>query len=148
MNQKLHGLLESHQERGYAVLRIMVGWMFAFHGLQKVLHILPKYPPPPVGSQLWVGGVIEIVAGFAIMLGLFTTISAFLSSGMMAVAYLQFHWNFQFDKAFFPANNGGELAVVYSFLFRVLFKSNAGYGILALLIGLVFGKRFGKLIGT
>jgi putative oxidoreductase len=36
---------------------------------------------------------------------------------MLAVAYIQFHWKFQFGAAFFPAVNKGELAVLYSFVF-------------------------------
>ncbi|MCP4900981.1 MAG: hypothetical protein GY906_28770 [bacterium] len=35
----------------------------------------------------------------------------------MAVAYFQFHWKFQFNEAFFPVINQGELAVIYCLLF-------------------------------
>lgn len=100
----------------YAAMRIVVGLMFAFHGVQKIFGVLTENQPP-VGSQLWIGGVIELVAGMLIALGLFTAWSAFLASGMMAVAYIQFHWKFAFGAEFFPTINRGELAVVYSLLF-------------------------------
>jgi putative oxidoreductase len=84
--------------------------------MQKVLGILSEFQPPP-GSQLWVGGIIELVAGLAIAAGLFTSWAAFLASGTMAVAYTQFHWKLAFGAAFFPGVNKGELALLYSFLF-------------------------------
>ena len=109
----------------YAALRIIVGLLFAFHGLQKVFGVLSEWQPP-VGSQLWIGGVIELVAGFMIAFGFLTVWAAFLSSGTMAVAYAQFHWKFAFGRAFFPAVNEGELAVVYAFLFLFIACRGAG----------------------
>ncbi len=103
----------------YALLRMVSGLLFAFHGAQKVLGLLATVRPP-VGSQIWVGGVIELVGGLAILLGFQTRLAAFLCSGMMAVAYTQFHWKLQFGAAFWPAVNQGELAVVYCFLFLYL----------------------------
>jgi putative oxidoreductase len=103
----------------------MAGWMFAFHGAQKILGFLSQMPQPPVGSQLWIGGMIELVAGLLVAVGLFTHWAAFLSSGEMAVAYFQFHWKFQSGPAFFPAINKGELAVVYCFVF-LLFACRGG----------------------
>jgi putative oxidoreductase len=112
----LSRLLEPRTEAAYALLRIVAGLMFAFHGMQKVLGILSEFQPPP-GSQLRVGGIIELVAGLAIAAGLFTSWAAFLASGTMAVAYTQFHWKLAFGAAFFPGVNKGELALLYSFLF-------------------------------
>lgn len=113
----------------YAALRIVTGLLFAFHGLQKVFGVLSEFQPP-VGSQLWIGGVIELVAGLMIALGFLTVWAAFLASGTMAVAYAQFHWKFAFGSAFFPAVNEGELAVIYAFLF--LFIACRGAGSLSL----------------
>ena len=110
--------LSLFSERAYALLRFVSGALLMFHGVQKVFGVLPgEHPPPPVGSQLWIGGVIELVCGALIAVGLLTWLAAFLASGTMAVAYFQFHWKFQFDKNFFPAINQGELAVAYCFLF-------------------------------
>jgi putative oxidoreductase len=108
--------LEKYTDHAYALLRIMAGFMFSFHGFQKILGILSEVMPP-VGSQLWFGGMIELLGGVALMLGIMTRPTAFLCSGEMAVAYFQFHWKFQVGPAFFPAINKGELAVLYSFLF-------------------------------
>ncbi len=122
-------LLAPHAERGYALLRIVSGFMFACHGAQKLMGVLGGQQPP-VGSQIWIGGAIELVAGVAIALGLFASWAAFLASGTMAVAYTQFHWKFQFGSGFFPAVNKGELALLYCFLF--LFVACKGAGIWSL----------------
>lgn len=108
--------LERYHNEAYALLRIVAGFMFAFHGVQKILGVFSEFRPP-LGSQIWFGGVIELVGGLAIMLGIMTRVAAFLCSGQMAVAYFQFHWKFQLGANFFPAINKGELAVLYCFLF-------------------------------
>ena len=118
-------LLHSYEEPAYALLRIMAGLMFSFHGVQKIFGVLSEFQPP-IGSQLWFGGLIELVAGVAIMLGFQTQLAAFLSSGEMAVAYFQFHWKFEMGAQFFPAINKGELAVLYCFVF--LFIACRGSG--------------------
>ena len=109
--------LAKYSDQAYALLRIMTGLMFSFHGAQKILGILSEMPSPPVGSQMWIGGIIELVAGLLVMVGFLTHWAAFLSSGEMAVAYFQFHWKFQLGAAFFPAINKGEMAVLYCFVF-------------------------------
>ena len=119
-------ILSNQTERAYSLLRVVTGLLFAVHGVQKLFGVLGGHVPP-VGSQMWIGGVLELVLGIAIALGFLTTWAAFLSSGMMAVAYSQFHWKFQFDSAFFPSVNKGELAVIYAFLF--LFVACKGSGI-------------------
>jgi putative oxidoreductase len=112
----------------YALLRIVSGAMFSFHGIQKIFGVLtPPDHVPAVGSQFWIGGIIELVCGILIALGLFTRLAAFLASGMMAVAYFQFHWKLAMDGyKFLPAINGGELAVVYCFVFLLFAVSGAG----------------------
>lgn len=108
--------LARYSDHAHALLRIVAGLMFAFHGMQKILGVLSDFSPP-LGSQLWIGGVIELVGGALIALGLRTREAAFLASGTMAVAYVQFHWKLQVGAAFFPAINEGELAVLYCFVF-------------------------------
>lgn len=108
--------LEPKTDLAYASLRIVSGTMFAFHGLQKLFGVLsPMTPSFP--SQLWFGGVIELVAGTLLAVGAFTRCVAFVASGQMAVAYVQFHWKLAFDSRFFPPVNKGELALLYAFLF-------------------------------
>jgi putative oxidoreductase len=111
--------LSRYSDHAYAVMRMVAGFMFAFHGSQKVLGILSDFIPAP-GSQLWIGGVIELVGGLLVLLGLGTRVAAFICSGEMAVAYFQFHWKFQLGAAFFPAVNKGELAVLYCFVFLLI----------------------------
>ena len=117
--------LEKYGDHAYALMRIIAGFMFLFHGSQKVLGILSDFQPA-IWSQLWIGGLIELLGGLAIMLGVRTRIAAFLCSGEMAVAYFQFHWKFQMGASFFPAINKGELAVLYCFVF--LFIASRGGG--------------------
>jgi len=117
----------------YATLRIVAGAMFAFHGTQKILGWHSQFMPP-MGSQLWVGGLIELVGGTLIALGLLTRPAAFLTAGQMAVAYIQFHWKFALANGMWlPGINKGELAVVYCFLF--LFIAARGSGTVAALGG-------------
>ncbi|MGH7149835.1 MAG: DoxX family protein, partial [Planctomycetota bacterium] len=108
--------LERYADHAYALLRIAAGFMFSFHGAQKILGILSDFRPP-AGSQLWFGGIIELLGGLAVMVGFRTRAAAFLCSGTMAVAYFQFHWKFQFGRNFFPAVNQGEMAALYCFVF-------------------------------
>lgn len=113
----LRRLLEPWSECVYATLRIAAGLMFSFHGIQKMFGILTDHPRPEAWSQMWFGGIIELLGGLLIAAGLLTTCAAFVASGTMLVAYLQFHWKGRFDENLLPGVNGGELALLYSGLF-------------------------------
>ena len=120
-------LLAKYTDQAYALLRIVAGFMFAFHGVQIVLHIFAEgFPSAPIGSQTWLGGLIELIGGLLVMVGFQTRWAAFLCSGTMAVAYFQFHWKFQLGRAFFPALNQGEMAVLYCFIFLFIACRGAG----------------------
>lgn len=122
-------LLAPRLEVVYALLRGVSGMMFAFHGVQKLFGVLSE-GQPPVGSQLWIGGVIELSTGLAMALGWRTSLAAFLASGTMAVAYVQFHWRFALGAQFFPTVNQGELALLYSLLFLFFAARGSGrYGL-------------------
>ncbi len=121
--------LAPHAEKAYALLRMVAGGMLAMHGAQKILGILDGKTPPAF-SQVWFGGWIELLGGTAIALGLFTSWAAFLCSGTMAVAYVQFHWKLRLGADFFPIVNKGEPALLYAFLF--LFIACKGGGIWSL----------------
>jgi len=112
-------------ERTYALLRIVAGAMFTFHGVQKIFGVLTDHQPER-GSQIWIGGLLELVCGAAIALGVSTRLAAFMASGVMAVAYFQYHWKFQLDSNFFPAVNQGELAVLYCFTFLLIACKGGG----------------------
>lgn len=117
--------LAKYESQAYALMRIVAGFLFSFHGAQKVLGVLTDFQPA-IGSQLWIGGVIELAGGILIMLGLGTRWAAFICSGEMAVAYFQFHWKLQMGSAFFPVVNKGELAALYCFVFLLIACKGAG----------------------
>ena len=117
--------LRGHTETAYALLRIVSGLMFSFHGMQKIFGVLTQ-SQPAVGSQLWIGGVIELSCGLAIAAGLLTSWAAFLASGTMAVAYTQFHWKLELGSRLLPGVNKGELALLYAFLFLFIAARGSG----------------------
>jgi len=111
--------LEKYGDYAYALLRIVTGFIFSFHGAQKILGVLSEFQPP-TWSQLWFGGIIELVCGLMVLLGFQARAAAFLCSGTMAVAYIQYHWKFQTGAQLFPAINKGELALLYSLVFLLI----------------------------
>ena len=126
-SMNVRALASRFEPHAFAALRIVAGLMFMLHGVQKLLEWPAARPGPDVGSQLWIGGVIEAVTGLLIALGLFTRPAAFLASGTMAVAYIQFHWKLAIaDHAWLPAVNKGELAALYCFLFLFIAAHGAG----------------------
>jgi putative oxidoreductase len=123
---KVAELGERAQGPTHAALRIVSGALFSFHGMQKILGVYAQ-TRPVFPAQTWFGGVIEIVGGTLIWLGLFTRCAAFICSGMMAVAYTQFHWKLEVAAGkWLPAINKGELAVIYCFVFLFLAAHGAG----------------------
>lgn len=117
--------LHRYSEPVWALLRIVIGLLFAFHGMQKTFGVLSQFHPS-LTSQIGVGGVIELLAGTLIAVGLFTREAAFLSSGTMAVAYTQFHWKLQMGANLLPAINKGELALLFCLLFFYMACRGAG----------------------
>ena len=106
----------------YALLRIVAGLLFLWHGTQKLFGF--PMPPPPVPSfVITIAGPIELIGGLLVMIGLFAGWAAFLCSGLMAAAY----WMVHGTRALFPLQNGGELAALYCFVF--LFIASQGSGI-------------------
>ena len=116
----------NHQwsERMLSVLRIVVGLLFVEHGLAKLLGFphVAMFDKLQLVSLLGLAGVIELAGGVLLTVGLFTRITAFIMSGEMAFAYFMVHA----PKSFYPALNGGELAIVYCFL--LLYFAAAGAG--------------------
>lgn len=118
-------VLEQFTPYSYAALRITSGICLATHGAQKLFGVLGG-TRADLASQMGVGGVIELVTGVLIAIGLCTRPAAFLASGTMAVAYLQFHWRGQLGSAFWPVVNKGELALIYALLFLYVACRGAG----------------------
>lgn len=107
-----------------SILRIMAGLLYMAHGMAKLL----KWPPVPMFAKvelmslLGFAGVLELAGGALLVIGLFSRPVAFILSGQMAVAYFMAHA----PKGFHPILNGGELAILYCFLF--LYIAAAGPG--------------------
>lgn len=113
------------------ILRIMTALLFMQHGLQKLF----GFPvagfdngPLQLFSMIGVAGILEAFGGFAVLIGLWTRPIAFLLSGEMAVAYFLIHLGGSTGKpmGFFPIVNGGDLAILFSFVFLFIFVAGPG----------------------
>ncbi len=112
------------QPQALAILRIITGLLFMAHGLVKVFG-WPEGAEPgqqQLATLMGVGGVLELVGGALIVIGLFTRPTAFVLSGMMAVAY----WMFHAPSNFLPILNGGDAAILYCFIFLYFVTSGPG----------------------
>jgi putative oxidoreductase len=105
----------------YAAFRIVFGFLFLLHGLQKFG--LVGGTAVPLEGMMGAAKVIEPICGTLIMLGLFTRPAAFIASGQMAVAYFTVHQ----PMGGLPVQNGGELAVHYCFAFLYIACRGGGY---------------------
>lgn len=113
---------------GSHLLRTVTGLLFAFHGMQGLVgYRIPAEYIPKAGSQGWFGAIIELATGLLVASGFLTRHAAFLASGTMAVAYVQFHWKLQFGAHFFPAVNQGEPALLFCLVFFHLATRGPGY---------------------
>ena len=106
--------------RMLSVLRIMTGLLFMEHGTQKFF-AFPS-PGPALTPLLIVQGLLELVGGILIVIGLFTRPVAFILAGDMAVAYFYAHA----PRGSFPQVNGGQLAILFCFVFLYLFVAGGG----------------------
>lgn len=116
--------LERYTPYALAALRIVAALIFIEHGTQKLFGFptTPQGGLPAAGSILWIGAWIEVVGGGLLLLGLFTRPAAFITSGEMAVAYWMFHAGVHPS----PAENGGNAAILYCFIFLFLFFAGPG----------------------
>ena len=105
----------------YAAFRIVTGFLFAFHGAQKLFGAFGGQAQP-LASMPGAAGVIELVCGVLVMVGVMTGVAAFLASGEMAVAYFLAHA----PKGLWPIQTGGELAALYCFAFFYIAARGAG----------------------
>lgn len=114
--------MHAFNSQTYALMRIVTGFLFLWHGTQKLLGFPTAMPMEAPGFVIYVAGPIELIGGLLVMLGLFTRWAAFLCSGLMAAAY----WMAHGTKALFPLENGGELAVLYCFVFLCISAHGPG----------------------
>ena len=118
----------------YSIVRIVVGFIFAQHGAQKLFAVLGQNESVDLLSRIGAAGIIEFFGGGLIMLGLYTPWVAFLASGEMAFAYFLSHN----PRGFWPVMNGGEGAVLYCFIF--LYFATRGSGSLSV-DRIVWGRK-------
>ena len=119
----MKSFMSDYSSQSYALMRIVAGFLFLWHGAQKLFGFPVAMPGEIPAFITYIAGPIELLGGTLIMIGLFTRWSAFLASGLMAAAY----WIGHGTKALLPILNNGELAALYCFVF--LFISTQGGGI-------------------
>ena len=124
--------LARYQPQALGLLRLVSGYLFIMHGTTKLFHVpyIEMFANVPTGSLFWFAGVIELVVGALLILGLFTRVAAFIGSGEMAFAYFIGHVSSNSSTVLLPILNGGELAVMWCFVF--LYMATAGGGAFAL----------------
>lgn len=114
-------ILRRFEPQAYALLRIVAGFLFLFHGLQKFG--LFGGQRVPLDSLLGAAAIIELIGGVLVAIGLLTPVAAFICSGEMAYAYFMRHQ----PSGTWPIQNRGELAALYAFIF--LYIATRGTGI-------------------
>jgi putative oxidoreductase len=129
--------LERYTPYALAALRIVAALLFIEHGTQKLFGFPapPEGGLPPVLSILGIGAILEFAGGLLILAGLFTRPVAFILAGEMAVAY----WVFHAPANFYPVLNGGDAAILFTFVFLLLVITGAG----ALSADAAFSRRKG-----
>jgi putative oxidoreductase len=116
--------LDEWSPQALAVLRIVAALLFMEHGLMKLAHFPAAQPgvPNPLPPILVAAALIELAGGALIVVGLFTRLAAFVCSGEMAAGYFMVHA----AKGFWPALNGGDAAILFSFVFLYLVFAGGG----------------------
>lgn len=119
-------MMPALEPRALSLLRIVAGFTFSLHGFQKLFGCFGGMggsgATAGFGTLPWVAGVLETFGGMLLLAGLFTRPVAFILCGEMAVAYFRAHA----PRGFWPIANGGELAVLYCFIFLYLAVAGAG----------------------
>ncbi|MEX0616171.1 MAG: DoxX family protein [Methylophaga sp.] len=119
----MDNFLAAWQPRVLSILRIVTAFLFMQHGAQKIFGFPAEQRYPfDITSLSGVAGVLELFGGALLLIGLLTRPVAFLLSGLMAFAYFLVHA----PQDFWPLNNGGELAALFSFVFLYLWTAGGG----------------------
>jgi putative oxidoreductase len=109
-------VLERWQDQVLAVFRIVVGFLFATHGIASMFGILGTKQVEAFVWPGWWASAIQVAAGALVMVGLGTRYAALLCSGSMAYAYFTVHQ----PGGLFPVENGGEKPALFSFAFLLI----------------------------
>ena len=114
-------LMDSVANPSYALFRMVLGFLFMWHGTQKLFNVPVEFPYE-LSALSQAAGIIELVGGALVLLGCIARPVAFICSGTMAVAY----WLVHGLNSFFPMINGGELAALYCFGFLLIAANGPG----------------------
>jgi putative oxidoreductase len=107
-----------------ALLRIVAALLFIQHGTMKLFGF-PATGAAGAGglsALMLLAALIETIGGLLLLFGFLTRPVAFILSGEMAVAYFMAHA----PRNFFPLANGGDLAILFCFVFLYLFFAGPG----------------------
>jgi putative oxidoreductase len=118
----MESTLQKYRPYAVSLLRIVAALVLFSYGTQKILGFPAAANMPPAYSLSWIAGLIELVFGFALLIGFYSRAAAFVLSGEMAFAYFIAH----FPKSFYPAQNGGVAAILFCFIFLYLAFSGPG----------------------
>ena len=118
------GFFQVWSPRMLSVLRIVTALLFMVHGTAKLFQMphLATFDNLQLMSLIGLQGVLEVGGGLLLLIGLFSRCVAFVLSGDMAVAYFMAHW----PKSWLPILNGGEVAVLFCFVFFYLWVAGPG----------------------
>jgi putative oxidoreductase len=116
----LYARMETGRPFVLSILRIVIGLLFLEHGLSKVFSF--PVPGPSLSGLLILAAFLETFGALLFVVGAYTRIVAFILSGEMAFAYFMAHA----PRSFYPLANGGELAIVYCFIFLYFAFAGAG----------------------
>jgi len=118
--------VQSYTPYALAALRIVTAYLFIQHGTAKLFGFPHQdmFDGLQLFSLIGLAGALEVAGGLLIGVGLFTRPTAFVLSGMMAVAYFTAHA--PQGNVIAPMLNGGELAALYSFVFLLFAATGAG----------------------
>ena len=118
--------LQAYTPYALAALRIVTAYLFIQHGTAKLFGFPQQamFDGLELFSLICLAGVLEVAGGLLIGVGLYTRPTAFVMSGMMAVAYFIAHATQ--GNVVAPMLNGGELAALYSFVFLLFVFTGPG----------------------
>jgi putative oxidoreductase len=116
-----NSFLADWQPRILSITRIVAALLFLQHGLVKVFGF-PMPGPASLPPLLMLAAAIEIIGSLLLLVGLFTEVVAFIMSGEMAFAYFMAHA----PKSIYPIANGGDLAILFCFIFLYLAFAGGG----------------------
>lgn len=109
--------LDPAREHVIGLYRIVIGFLFACHGLKTLFGLFGAKGTAAFGAWPgWWAAVIQLVCGALVFLGLATRPAAVLGSGSMAFAYFTVH----LPDGLLPIQNGGEAATLFCWALLVV----------------------------